>query len=147
MRLQARGHRRKGMSMVEAVLATTALLTLCLGTIDLGMAVFRQHALTEAARQGARQAVVHGSLAKSPWGTATYSAAANDTDAKAQAIAPYLVGMDPSAVTVTMTWPDGSNASEKNVRVKLDYTWTPLLSFIFNQSVPLTASSQMQIAH
>jgi hypothetical protein len=132
----------------------TVFLILALGAVDLGVAVLRQHVLAEAARQGVRQAIVHGERAPAgwkggPWGPSTYGPiAATDSDAKAQAIAPYLGGMDPAAVQVTVTWPDGSNAVEKRVRVTLTTTWTPMLGFIVgNPSVTLTGSSTMQIAH
>jgi hypothetical protein len=56
--------------------------------------------------------------------------------------------MNPAAVQVTMTWPDGSNASEQRVKVTMTTTWTPLLGFIFGSpSVTLTGAAQMQIAH
>ena len=56
--------------------------------------------------------------------------------------------MDPAAVQVTMTWPDGSNAVGKRVQVTLTTTWTPLVGFVFgNRSVTLTGAAQMQIAH
>jgi hypothetical protein len=110
--------------------------------------------LTEAARQGARQAIVHGERATpgwkgGPWGPSTYGpTAATDSDSKAQAIAPYLGAMDPAAVQVTVAWPDGSNAVGKRVQVTLTTSWTPMLGFIFGSpSLTLTGSSQMRIAH
>jgi len=140
--------------MAESALITLALMTLLVGAFDLGTAVFRQHVLSEAARQGARIAIVHGSLAPSawnggPWGTASYGpVAANTSNVKTQAIQPYLTGMDPANVNVTYSWPDGSNAAEKRVRVTLTTTWTPLLGYIFGgSSHTLSASSEMLIAH
>jgi Flp pilus assembly protein TadG len=154
MRLRHKKSRRSGASLVESGLVLTALAMLLIGAFDLGMGVFRQHVLSEAARQGVRQAIVHGSLAPSgwnggPWGPSTYGPiAANDSNVKAQAIAPYLAGMDPSQVNVTYEWPDSSNATEKRVRVTLTTTWTPIIGFIFgNQSYTLTACSMMPIAH
>ena len=156
MRRRRADEGRKGTALLETVLLVAAFLTLVLGAIDLGVAVLRQHVLSEAARQGVRQAIVHGQLAPAgwkggPWGTSTYGpVAATDSDPKAQAIAPYLGGMDPSAVQVTMTWLDNSNAVEKDYRVQvtLTTTWTPLMGFIFGyRSVTLTGASTMQIAH
>ena len=166
MLMRHRNESRRGTTLLEAVLTITALLTLILGTIDLGMAVFRQQVLSQAARQGVRKAIVHGKLAPSgwnggPWGpsssyptltdptTWTYTVNANNsTDYIAQAIKPSLSGMDTSQVTITVQWIDGSNSPEKRVRVTLATTWQPLLFFIFgNQTVPLGASSTMPIAH
>jgi Flp pilus assembly protein TadG len=146
--------RRKAATMVETALVFTAFMMLIVGSIDLGVAVFRYHVLSDAARIGVRKAIVHGSNASSswnggPWGTTTYGPkAANDSDVKAQAIAPYLVGMDTSKVNVTISWPDGSNAPEKKVTVTLSTTWTPILGFIFGSpTYTLSASSTMLIAH
>jgi hypothetical protein len=132
----------------------TAFLTLVLGAIDLGTAVFRQHVLTQAARQGARAAIVHGSLAPAswkggPWGTTTYGpVAASTSSPQAQAVASYLGGMNPADVQVTMTWLDSSNVAESRVTVTLTTTWTPLMGFIFGSpSTTLTGASTMQIAH
>jgi Flp pilus assembly protein TadG len=156
MRLQRAKSRRSGAAMVESGLILTALMMLLIGAFDLGMVVFRQHVLSEAARQGVRQAIVHGSLAPAgwnggPWGPSTYGGSTtywNDSDIKAQTIAPYLAGNDPSTVTVKYEWPDGSNAVEKRVRVTLTTTWTPIIGFIFgNQTYTITASSMMPIAH
>jgi Flp pilus assembly protein TadG len=142
------------MALVEGAMVMTVFLTLVLGAIDLGTAVFRQHILSEAARQGARAAIVHGSLAPSswnggPWGTTTYGpVAANTSSSQAQAVAAYLGGMNPADVQVTISWPDGSNAAESRVTVTLTTPWTPLMGFIFGSpSITLTGASTMQIAH
>jgi Flp pilus assembly protein TadG len=160
MRLRRPQGRRRGATVVEAAVIITAFLMLILGTIDLGTAVFRYHVLSWAARQGARRTIVHGTLAPTgnggPWGppasyptTNPYTVTASNTsDPIANAIRPSLVGLDPSAVTITVTWPDGSDAVEKRVQVTLNTTWHPLMLFIFgNQTINLSASSEMPIAH
>jgi hypothetical protein len=123
------------------------------GTIDLGLGMYYAHVLSEAARQGARVASVHGANALSSWnggawGPSTYTGTADSTDYHAQAIAAYLPGMDKSQVNITMSWPDGSNAVEKRVTVDLRATWTPVVGSVFGiPSVNLGAGSTMLIAH
>ena len=144
MRLQRRDHRRKGMSMIEAVLTTTALLTLCLGTIDLGVAVFRQHALTEAARQGARQAIVHGSKATQ---LGTWTAGNYQTPLR-QFVLPLLPGIDPDTVTIQADWPDGGNDPGQRARVTVRTSYRPIITLLFGSpSFNLSATSVMPIAH
>jgi len=63
MRLRYRNQARHGFTVLEFVLIITAFLMLVLGTIDLAMAVFRYHVLSQAARQGVRQVIIHGELA------------------------------------------------------------------------------------
>src|SRR4051794_4019429 len=63
MRLQHHNRPRRGMTLVETALIIIAFLMLVLGTIDLATAVFRYHMLSQAARQGVRQVIIHGELA------------------------------------------------------------------------------------
>jgi Flp pilus assembly protein TadG len=161
MRLRRRQDRRRGTTVAEAGIIITAFLMLIMGTIDLGTAVFRYDVLSQAARQGARRAIVHGSLAPAGWNggawgpPASYPAsnpytvtASNTSDPVANAIRPSLVGVDPSAVTITVQWVDGSDVTEKRVQVTLNTTWSPLVLFVFgNQTINLSASSMMPIAH
>src|SRR3954454_10658349 len=98
--------RRRGAVMVEVAIVLMVFLTLIFGMLDLAIAVFRRHLISEAARMGARQAAVHGSLAPSgwnggPWGPAAFGpVAATSTDVKVAAITPYLGGMDPATVNI-----------------------------------------------
>jgi Flp pilus assembly protein TadG len=140
--------------MVETTLVILPFLVITLGMVDLGNAVFRHHVISQAARQGVRKAIVHGSLAKSgwnggTWGPATFGpVAATDTNPKSQAVAPYLSGLDPSATNITMQWLDTSNLPEKRVRVTVTTTWTPAVTLVFGGLTrTLSASATMPIAH
>jgi hypothetical protein len=145
--------RRKATTLVEGVLTTAVFLMLCLGVIDLSMGVLRQHILTEAARQAARQAIVHGTFEGytnrlGSWGPAEYNGTADAADPQAQAVAAYLMGLDPASVTVKMEWPTNSNVVENPVKVTLTTTWTPVVTWIFgSRTITLSASSKMPIAH
>lgn len=146
--------RRRGASLVEAVITTTALTTLMLGMVDMGLGVFQMHVVSEAARQGARQASVHGANAAPPngylgsWGPATASLAGTSTDAKIAALQPYLTGLVLSNVTVQYQWPDGNNDVESRVRVTVSTSWSPMLTSLFGSSAyNLSASSTVPIAH
>jgi hypothetical protein len=103
VRLSGRNRDRRGATTFETAIVILPFLTIVLGILDLGTAVFRHHVVSQAARQGVRKAIVHGSRAPSGWhggrwGTATYGpfAVATDVaDPRVQAIAPYLPGLDP----------------------------------------------------
>ena len=66
---------RRGATAIELAIVLTLFLTLVFGMLDLGIAVFRYHIVCEAARQGARQAIVHGKLSDKlgTWGPAPLS--------------------------------------------------------------------------
>lgn len=145
---------RRGAVTVEVAIILMVFLTLIFGMLDLAIAVFRHHVISEAVRMGARQAAVHGSLAPSnwnggPWGPASFGpVAATSDDVKVAAITPYLGGMDPATVNVSMSWPDGKNTAESRVSVTISTSWSPIMGFIFgNSSQPMQATSVMLIAH
>ncbi len=145
--------------MVEMAIVLTAFLTLVMGMLDLGMGVFRYNTISQAARQGARQAIVHGSMADAlgPWGSATrtisdFSTAPSDATDKGiyDAIRPSLASFNLSEVTATVEWIDGGNRPdlEHRVRVTVSAPYRPIMTFIFgNPTYTLSASSTMAIAH
>jgi len=161
MRARENSRRRRGASLVETGLTLTIFLSLCVGTIDLAVGVYRQHVLTEAARQAARVAAVHGANAKSTWnggswGPSTFSGTADTSGYtsgsanyyQAQAVSSYLMGLTPSTVNITMTWPDGNNSVESRVKVHLTSNWTPIMTWVFGSpTLTLAADSQMPITH
>jgi hypothetical protein len=74
--------------------------------------------------------------------------ASADTDAAIpNAIRPYLVGIDPASVNITVQWLDSSNDDKNRVRVTLEYTYHPMTTLVVQSTIPLSASSTMLIAH
>jgi hypothetical protein len=149
---------RRGVSLVEAGVTTAALTTLMLGMVDMGVGIFRMHVISEAARQGARQASVHGTLADptppksgllGQWGPTTVGpVAANSGNTQVAGMLPYLHGVDLSTTQITFQWPDGNNNVESRVEVTVTATWTPIMTSLFGASAyTLSASSTMPIAH
>ena len=142
---------RRGAAVLEMSLVLVLFLTLTAGTLDLGIAVFRHNLLSEAARQGARRAIVHGSMAPNRWGPSTIDvpATANGipiVDGPIDGIQPLLVAFDLDQTRIRVQWPDGSNSPESRVRVTVTTPYVPIILFFLsahNQS----ASSTMPIAH
>ena len=134
-----------------------AFLLLAVGMIDLGVAVFQKHVVSEASRQGARIAAVHGSLAPSGWnggnwGTTSYSGLANSGDTIPAALTSggLFTGLNASNVTVAVQWPTGGNSAQNGdtVQVTISTTWTPIFTNIFGGTpYPLSATSIEPIAH
>ena len=157
MRARTKSTGRRGAAMVEAAIILPVFLSLCLCMLDMGMGVFKNNAIAEASRQGARIASVHGSLAKSnwnggPWGPTTYNGAGNATDSIASTLrgAGILAGLNPASVTLSVQWPDLGNSVDSNhrVRVTASTNWTPLVTYIFgSRTITLTATSITPIAH
>jgi hypothetical protein len=161
-RIRKRRRPRRGATIVEMAIVLLTFLTLVLGMLDLGLGVARYNSLAHAARQGARQAIVHGSMADrlGPWGPATvgpFSLGATppsivlpSTDAAdiAAFIQPMLVHFNPAEVDVTVAWPEGGNEFGQPVTITLSAPFRPMMTFIFgNPTITLTAESTMSIAH
>lgn len=162
---------RRGAALVEAAVMSTLFLTLVFGMLDLGGALFRNHVACEAARQGARNAIVHGYLSPhnstmNAWGptpsyypaltsgslyssSTSYTVQADDpSNELASTIRPYLAGIDPSTVTIQIEWLDGNNDLGNRVRVTVSVPYRTITLFFFSdQTISLVVSSMMTIVH
>ena len=142
--------RRRGTSLVEGTLVLMLFLTLVLGMIDLGIMMTRSQSLAQAARSGARAAIVRGEFADvlGHLGPTAFSGTANDSNPVAVAVRGQLLAMNPANVQVSVTWPEGSNEFGKRVRVTASAGFTPVMTFIFGSPTwTLTGSSEMYVAH
>ena len=136
----ARRRRRheRGAAAVEFALVMPILLMLVLGIIDFGYLINRSSMVTNAARDGAREASLNGT-------TATIQAAAQGS----------LDGVPGATVTVTCTKPDGAacgtydtDATSSGIaEVTIDYTHemiTPI-SMFFGDSIDVSRTARMRI--
>jgi hypothetical protein len=152
-------NKRRGAAVLEMVIVLFWFLVLTMCMLDFGVAVFRYHILSQAARHGARRAIVHGEMA-SPlgvWGhdiidrvpiTATGipivgHGGTDDTDGLKR----MLIGCDPNETRITVEWLNGSNAVGEPVRVTVTSPYQPVVFLNILQPIQLRASSRMTIAH
>jgi Flp pilus assembly protein TadG len=141
--------------VVESAIILFTFLVIVMGMIDLAMYQLRANMLTEACRQGVRAAIVHGSISPRPAGDTSWGPTqigpvnGNDGSAAVQAIKPFLYGIDPTSVTITITWPDAGNdpTNGNRVNVAIDGSYSPMITFVFSGSIPIHATSMMPIAH
>jgi Flp pilus assembly protein TadG len=145
---------RRGAALVEGTIILMVFLTLIFGMLDLGIAVMRYNTLSEAARQGVREAIVHGKLAPAGWQGGTWGPATMDVSASTagvpvvDTVCPLLVGFNLDETRVRVEWPNGLNDLQQPVRVTVSTLYHPMTTFLFgNQSFTLSASSTMPIAH
>lgn len=153
MRLRDRTVRR-GLTFVETAITILVFLTLVLGMLDLGVGVLRHSILSESARNGVRQAIVHGSLAPAGWNGGPWGPATIDVPATAVGIPivdevqPLLAGLDLGQTRINVEWSDGGNDVGQQVRVRIRTPYQPIMTFIFgNPTFTLQAASTMAIAH
>ncbi len=112
-----RSRRRRGASALELSIVLMLFLTVTVGMLDLGREVFLYHVLNNAARQGARRAIVHGQLAtvEGVWGptkigpvlastSGSYGIIDGHGDFYNDGIANMLVGCNLSQTYITVNW-------------------------------------------
>jgi Flp pilus assembly protein TadG len=136
--------------MTEFTLVMMLFFVLVFGMIDLAILITRSQSLAQAARVGARAAVVRGEYANilGSVGPTAYSGTAAASHPVADALRGQLILMNPANVTLNVTWADGNNAVDSRVRVRLTANFTPLMTFIFGAPTwTLTGASEMTIAH
>jgi Flp pilus assembly protein TadG len=131
----------RGSGLVETALCFPILAALLFGLMMASMLLFSYHLISEAAREGTRYAIVRGSACKS-WTTAC---PASDTD-----IQTYIRGLgypsiNPSAITVNTTWPNG-NSRGNTVQVQVNYPFTLSIPFVQSRTINMTSTSVMVIS-
>ena len=130
----------------------TLFLTIVLGVLDIGLAVFRYHQLTDAARFLSRKAAVHGSQATTlgAWGPSTLQGSNGPSSTVGTLLSQRMVGVPTGVVQYTMFWPDGGNVAYHNDRVGvgLQMEYTPILTSLIGLG-PFTMSttSVVPMAH
>jgi Flp pilus assembly protein TadG len=137
---------QRGTSMVETMLVMTLLLTVLCGVMEAGRALYTYHAVANAARLGARYAIVRGS-----------SCAVTGCPATTATVRDYVRGqtlyVDSSNLAVNTTWPGNTGCTDagKNgpgclVVVRVQYTFNWSIPFVPLPSLPMTSTSQMLIS-
>ena len=133
--------RESGQAIVEFALTALIFLTLLVFILD-GSRIFWQYlTVTEAARVGARYAIVHGAQST----PTTEKVGPGDYTALTKEIKRTAVGLDPATLTVTPTWPTG-NGSGSSVTVIVTYSVQPITRLFWpGQTFTFSAQSTMVI--
>ena len=142
--MRRRQDRSRGQALVELALVLPILLLIMMGIFDFGRAVFAYNSLSNAAREGARVAIVDQ--------TVTGGVPVGATEAANQATGLGLDPSDPAAVQVSYLLPDLSGPCPNRdlgciaqVTVHYDFTAiTPIIGSIIG-SIDLSASTELPI--
>ena len=124
-----------GQGATEFALVSLGLLILIFAIMQSVAATNAYNFVTNAARDGARYAMVRGATSPSP-------CSANDVKnfvlAEAQ-------GINTQAVTVTTTWSPNNNPGN-TVKVKVVYAFAPLARIASTVTLSLSSTSQMVVS-
>lgn len=118
-----RNNRRRGAALVEATLVGLAFGLLLFGVIEGAMLTWHYNTITNAVRQGARAASIHG-----------FNDAISD-DAIAEEVRASAFGLDPALVQTTLIWLNGRKRGA-SFELRAAYVHRMfLLGYIFLDSV------------
>ncbi len=131
--IHGRRDRSRAQALAEFALVAPIFFLMLFGIIDFGRYVYYVQVLNNAAREGARYAIVHGEVGvpstgppDDPSGAAVKSTVKN-----------YLVGViDGGALTITTDWRDptdsnpGNNIRGNLATVKVDYQFRSVIPLI-----------------
>ncbi len=117
--------------MVETALSLVLAFTMAFLVFEASMLAYSYNVISDAAREGVRYAIAHGSDSSNCSGP---SAGCSDTGAaNVKAVVKSYAGAclhDISGMTVTVTYPDATKSQPMSlVTVKVNYTFIPYFNF------------------
>ena len=142
----------EGQSALEAALSFTIILTLFFGVMEVCMALYGYHFISEAAREGSRYAMVRGS---------SCSGSASACPAQASDVQTFVRGLDypgisAANIAVTTTWPTTGasctpsslpcNNPGNQVQVKVQYRFPLSIPFVPSSTLTMASTSKMAIS-
>jgi hypothetical protein len=138
----------RGAVAIEAILSILTVLFVIFWTFEIVMAVYYYAVLSNAAREGVRYAVVHGSNNSNCSGTpksgvSTSCASPDASAANVKSQVQNYAGI--SGLTVNVTYPDGNNTPPSRVRV---FVSTPIVTYFASlSSFSFNATAQGRIVN
>lgn len=152
-KLFATPRRQRGQAAVEFALVVVFLVVLLVSILEMTMFIYTYAALTNAAKEGVRYAIVHGSAStgttvtgtavSSPWPTCA-TAASGTLLSTVQTYAAMSLH-DTSSMSINACYPDGDNKPGSAVQVRVTYPYAPIFGLHW-ASVTISANSVGRIA-
>ncbi len=125
-RYRKRQDSQRGATMVEFAVSIVVVIFVVFWTFELVMAVYTYAVLSDAAKEGVRYAIVHGSSSSNCSGPT--AGCGDSTGANVVAVvrdyAKYTLH-DVSGMTVVVSYPESSSAPQSLVTVKVTYNYIP----------------------
>jgi Flp pilus assembly protein TadG len=137
----------RGQAAVEFILSLVFVFIVIVGALEMIMLVYTYTVLADAAKEGVRYAIVHGFNNGSASGP-TCPCAAIDGAAGTGVVKTYaqLSLHDTSAMTVTVSYPDGTNTPPSRVRVQVVYPYQAFFGLGW-PTVTVNAMAEGRIAY
>lgn len=139
-----------GQTMLEFALLLPSFMFVIIGIFDLSRGIYTYNAMAEAARAGARYALVRGINASDTVGTCYLAGECTCPPVVRTEILTRFIAIDTDNVTTNCNWPD-SNTNKRGQRmtVEVDYRFVPVLVSVIGGSdgIPLHAETTVVIEY
>jgi Flp pilus assembly protein TadG len=139
-RARSRFAPEQGASMVEMAFSLLILLAIMFGLIEISLALYSYHFISDAAREGSRYAIVHGSACLNAGASCTVSTDQIQTYVEDLG----FPGINPSAMSVTTTYapyPAGGTCNPSAACNNPGNLATVTVMYNFPLSIPFVSSS------
>ncbi|MGB8477539.1 MAG: TadE/TadG family type IV pilus assembly protein [Acidobacteriaceae bacterium] len=137
---RSRFAQEQGSSIIEMSLSLLVLLAIMFGLIEICFALYTYHFISNAAREGSRYAIVHGSACLN--GGASCTVTTDQIQTYVEDLG--FPGINPSAMTVTTTYaayPAGGTCTPSAACNNPGNLATVTVSYNFPLSIPFVSSS------
>jgi Flp pilus assembly protein TadG len=141
-RKSATASRQRGSTLIEFSIVSLLLFTVVFATIEFNRMLLIYTAVANAARAGARYAIVHGN---SRTGSGVDGASGPGSTSQVVTVVQTYAGaspLNPSRLTINVTYPNSSNAPGSLVRVAVSYAYDPFTWSTLPLAVNLGSQSQ-----
>ncbi|MGB8888597.1 MAG: TadE/TadG family type IV pilus assembly protein [Candidatus Korobacteraceae bacterium] len=129
-----------GSMLIEFSLSVWALLLMAFLIFEFCMAIYTYSVLSNAAREGVRYAIVHGTDNRSCSGPSSGCGDSAGSNVTALVNSYAAISFhDTNGMTVTPSWPDGTSTPASRVLVTISYPYIPYMT------LPGFHAPQMQI--
>lgn len=137
----------RGSSLVEFALVSVLFILVLLSVVEVSRMILDYTTVAQAAKAGARYAVVHGadrtgSGASGPSGPSCGPSSCTQINTVVKNFAAAGL-LNTSNLTVTVSYPDSSNAAGYRVVVDVSYPYDPLIGY-FSHAFSKTLSSSSE---
>jgi len=164
-RFRRRRPRTRGQAMAEFALVAPIFFLMLFGLIDFGRYVYNVQMLNNAAREGARYAIVHGGRSLNPSGPPAPGTTSNDVAGNnvINVARQYAIGVigNSSVLNIWPSWwapstspnpdsssapaPDGSNDRENVIQVIVTYQFHSVIPIVPIPPIEVKGSSTLVI--
>ncbi len=136
--------RERGSSLPETAIVMAVLLAVMFGIMDFGRALYTYGFVANAAREGARWAIVRGSKC-----TQLDHCPAGSSDVQTYVQSLSEGAMNASSIHANLNFPtcSGSNAPGCVAEVTVTYSFTFVAPFVSKLTIPMSSTSEMVIAN